>query len=158
MTEVNRRRLLVGTAFGGAALAAPSVAQAQETVEWRMQALWDAGTTPYEFEKKFVARVAERAAGGDDCARSHWTESMQMLNRVIRAAVDLFDPWLPDGCLPVIFAPHCPSLQHQCTVLKGLYCPVLMMTQPKPSSFICWKCSCAPDVSRHCTQASNRQL
>ena len=63
MTEVNRRRLLVGNAFGGAALAAPSVAQAQETVEWRMQALWDAGTTPYEFEKKFVARVAELTDG-----------------------------------------------------------------------------------------------
>lgn len=63
MTEVNRRRLLVGTAFGGAALAAPAVAQAEETVEWRMQALWDAGTTPYEFEKKFVARVAELTDG-----------------------------------------------------------------------------------------------
>lgn len=28
-------------------------------VNWRMQALWDAGTTPYKFEEKFVKKVAE---------------------------------------------------------------------------------------------------
>lgn len=33
-------------------------------VTWRMQALWDAGTTPYEFEKKFVNRVSELTHGG----------------------------------------------------------------------------------------------
>ncbi|MDF0595151.1 ROK family protein [Psychromarinibacter halotolerans] len=38
--------------------------------------------------------IADRAAQGDNSARAHWIESMQMLNRVIRAAVDLFDPAL----------------------------------------------------------------
>jgi len=63
MTKVNRRGLLAGAAFGGAALAAPVAARAQEAVEWRMQALWDAGTTPYEYEKKFVERVSELTGG-----------------------------------------------------------------------------------------------
>lgn len=34
-------------------------ADSSPSVNWRMQALWDAGTTPYEYEKKFVERVAE---------------------------------------------------------------------------------------------------
>ncbi|TYC53710.1 C4-dicarboxylate ABC transporter substrate-binding protein [Rhodobacterales bacterium] len=63
MTSVNRRGLLAGAAFGGAALAASTTVQAQEAVEWRMQALWDAGTTPYEYEKKFVERVSELTDG-----------------------------------------------------------------------------------------------
>ncbi|ADZ71672.1 TRAP transporter substrate-binding protein DctP [Polymorphum gilvum] len=63
MTEISRRGLLAGSVFGGVALAAPTVARAQEAVEWRMQALWDAGTTPFEFEKKFVERVGELTEG-----------------------------------------------------------------------------------------------
>jgi len=45
----------------GAIGAAP--AQAQDTVTWRMQALWDANTTPQEFEQRFVERVAELTDG-----------------------------------------------------------------------------------------------
>jgi TRAP-type mannitol/chloroaromatic compound transport system substrate-binding protein len=43
----------------------PSLAPAEElpSVNWRMQALWDAGTTPYEYEKHFVQRVAELTNG-----------------------------------------------------------------------------------------------
>ncbi|MBN9673423.1 TRAP transporter substrate-binding protein DctP [Roseibium aggregatum] len=63
MNSVNRRGLLAGAAFGGAALAAPATVQAQDAVEWRMQALWDAGTTPFEYEKKFVERIAELTDG-----------------------------------------------------------------------------------------------
>ena len=40
-----------------------TVAAEQPEVNWRMQALWDAGTTPYEFEKKFVGRVSELTDG-----------------------------------------------------------------------------------------------
>lgn len=48
-----------------AAALASSVAAADDhpTVNWRMQALWDAGTTPYEFEKKFVERVSQLTDG-----------------------------------------------------------------------------------------------
>lgn len=38
--------------------------------------------------------IAERAIGGDAQARTYWAGSMQMLNRVARAGVDLFDPAL----------------------------------------------------------------
>lgn len=63
MTRMNRRELLAGSAIGGAALAMPAVARAQESVSWRMQALWDGGTTPFAFEQKFVERVAELTDG-----------------------------------------------------------------------------------------------
>lgn len=45
--------------------AIPTFAAAQElpSVNWRMQALWDAGTTPYEYEEKFVERVSELTNG-----------------------------------------------------------------------------------------------
>lgn len=66
MTDLRRRRILTASALGGVALAMPAVARAQETVSWRMQALWDGGTTPYEFEKNFVARVAELTDGKFD--------------------------------------------------------------------------------------------
>ncbi|MCR4267696.1 TRAP transporter substrate-binding protein DctP [Nitratireductor sp. ZSWI3] len=66
MTDLRRRRILAASAFGGAALAMPAVARAQETVSWRMQALWDGGTTPYELEKAFAARVAELTDGKFD--------------------------------------------------------------------------------------------
>lgn len=38
--------------------------------------------------------VAVRAAEGDATALTHWVASMKMLNRVVRAAADLFDPAL----------------------------------------------------------------
>ncbi|QPC44667.1 TRAP transporter substrate-binding protein DctP [Kaustia mangrovi] len=64
MTRMNRRQILAGSALGGAAaLAMPAVARAQEKVSWRMQALWDGGTTPFEFEKRFVERVAALTDG-----------------------------------------------------------------------------------------------
>lgn len=68
MTAPNRARratlksaLAAGAA--GASLAAPAIARAQESVTWRMQALWDGGTTPQKFEEKFVARVGELTGG-----------------------------------------------------------------------------------------------
>ncbi|MFC5584845.1 TRAP transporter substrate-binding protein DctP [Nitratireductor kimnyeongensis] len=67
MTDLKRRRFLTASALGGAAtLAMPAVARAEDTVQWRMQALWDGGTTPFEFEKKFVERVAELTDGKFD--------------------------------------------------------------------------------------------
>lgn len=38
--------------------------------------------------------IAGLASDGDADARAHWHNSMMMLNRVVRAAVDLFDPAL----------------------------------------------------------------
>lgn len=55
------KNTLVSAAVAGAAV--PLTAQAQATVTWRMQALWDGGTTPQKFEEKFVARVAELTGG-----------------------------------------------------------------------------------------------
>lgn len=66
MTNLKRRRLLTASALGATTLVASSTASARETVQWRMQALWDGGTTPFEFEKKFVARVAELTDGKFD--------------------------------------------------------------------------------------------
>ena len=67
MTESfrNRRLALQGTLAGAAAaaLATPMIASAQATVTWRMQALWDGGTTPQKYEEKFVARIAELTGG-----------------------------------------------------------------------------------------------
>lgn len=62
----NTRRAWLKTAAAGtaaAAVAAPGVARAQATVTWRMQALWDGGTTPQKFEEQFVQRVAELTGG-----------------------------------------------------------------------------------------------
>ncbi|MCD0503266.1 TRAP transporter substrate-binding protein DctP [Bordetella petrii] len=50
-------------ALGAAGLSAALPAQAQEAVNWRMQALWDGGTTPQKFEERFVKRVAELTDG-----------------------------------------------------------------------------------------------
>ncbi len=36
---------------------------AQESVSWKMQSLWDGGTTPQAFEEKFVQRVADLTGG-----------------------------------------------------------------------------------------------
>lgn len=61
------RRHLIKTAVAAtatAAVAAPLTARAQgASVTWRMQALWDGGTTPQKFEERFVARVAELTGG-----------------------------------------------------------------------------------------------
>ncbi|WP_244870504.1 TRAP transporter substrate-binding protein DctP [Oligella ureolytica] len=59
----NRRRFLQKVAATSAAsagvLAVPKIANAQEVVKWKMQALWDGGTTPLKFEEMYVKRVAE---------------------------------------------------------------------------------------------------
>lgn len=64
MDTVNRRSAL--KAIGAGALATFGVstaAHAQSKVKWRMQALWDGGTTPQKFEEVFVKRVAELTGG-----------------------------------------------------------------------------------------------
>lgn len=63
---INRRKLLGtgGIAIGAATFAAAAPALAQSgNVKWRMQALWDPGTTPQKFEERFVKRVAELTGG-----------------------------------------------------------------------------------------------
>ncbi|ETD72349.1 C4-dicarboxylate ABC transporter substrate-binding protein [Pelistega indica] len=47
------------TAFGTAAIGLPAIAKAEEIVKWKMQALWDGGTSPLKFEELFVKTVAE---------------------------------------------------------------------------------------------------
>ncbi|WP_111498013.1 MULTISPECIES: TRAP transporter substrate-binding protein DctP [Marinobacter] len=64
----NRRSFLKSMAASllvAASAALPGLAAADElpSVNWRMQALWDAGTTPYEYEKQFVQRVADLTDG-----------------------------------------------------------------------------------------------
>ncbi|MBL0945128.1 MAG: TRAP transporter substrate-binding protein DctP [Hydrogenophaga sp.] len=57
------RRGLLKTALAASA-AAPLALHAQSpAVTWRMQALWDGGTTPQKYEERFVARVAELTGG-----------------------------------------------------------------------------------------------
>ncbi len=64
---VKRREILIGVggAIGAAMVSAPLVspALAQGAVKWRMQALWDPGTTPQKFEERFVKRVSELTGG-----------------------------------------------------------------------------------------------
>ncbi|MBU4611558.1 TRAP transporter substrate-binding protein DctP [Achromobacter sp. GG226] len=65
-TNTQRRsaiKALTLGAAGSAMLGAALPARAQEAVTWRMQALWDPGTTPQKFEERFVARVAELTEG-----------------------------------------------------------------------------------------------
>eukprot|EP00003_Mantamonas_plastica_P022586 TRINITY_DN3871_c0_g2_i1.p2 TRINITY_DN3871_c0_g2~~TRINITY_DN3871_c0_g2_i1.p2 ORF type:complete len:352 (+),score=70.32 TRINITY_DN3871_c0_g2_i1:494-1549(+) len=65
----NNRRGFLGSiaaaVVAASMVAVPSFASAEDmpSVNWRMQALWDAGTTPYEYEKKFVKRVADLTDG-----------------------------------------------------------------------------------------------
>lgn len=47
-----------------AAATASAFAEGQAKVKWRMQALWDGGTTPQKFEEQFVKRIAEITDGG----------------------------------------------------------------------------------------------
>lgn len=62
--QISRRTALGVTAatFALAALGSPALAQDQD-VKWRMQALWDGGTTPQKYEQQFVDRVAELTDG-----------------------------------------------------------------------------------------------
>lgn len=65
MTHQMTRRTILAVSASLAALslsAVPSLAQ-EEKVSWRMQALWDGGTTPQKFEQMFVDRVAELTNG-----------------------------------------------------------------------------------------------
>ena len=65
MTHKMTRRAVLRVSAALAALsfsAAPSFAQ-EEEVSWRMQALWDGGTTPQKYEQTFVDRVAELTDG-----------------------------------------------------------------------------------------------
>ena len=67
MTKFTRRSVLQLSAAGAALAAVGSLARpalAQDTkVSWRMQALWDGGTTPQNYEQQFVERVAELTDG-----------------------------------------------------------------------------------------------
>ena len=61
------RRQIIKTAVAATAVASvavPTAVHAQgAATTWRMQALWDGGTTPQKFEERFVARVAELTGG-----------------------------------------------------------------------------------------------
>lgn len=66
--NLSRRSFLTSGAAAGAATAAmalPTVAMSKElpSVSWRMQALWDGGTTPMTYEKLFVDRVSDLTGG-----------------------------------------------------------------------------------------------
>jgi TRAP-type mannitol/chloroaromatic compound transport system substrate-binding protein len=65
--KISRRSLLQLTAGGIAAagatrLATPAIAQ-DSKVSWRIQSLWDGGTTPQKYEEMFVQKVAEKTGG-----------------------------------------------------------------------------------------------
>ena len=64
-THFSRRAALQLTAatVAFAAFGVPAMAQDGEPVKWRMQALWDGGTTPQKFEQMYVDRVAELTDG-----------------------------------------------------------------------------------------------
>ncbi len=65
--KLSRRSLLQMSAAAAAVaaagpLSAPAIAQGAK-VRWRMQALWDGGTTPQQYEEMFVKKVAEKTGG-----------------------------------------------------------------------------------------------
>ena len=67
----SRRKFL--QSLGLTTLAAPAIvsantkpASAQRRVEWRMQALWDGGTTPMNYEEAFCSRIRELTGGTFD--------------------------------------------------------------------------------------------
>lgn len=69
--KISRRSFLgagAGTAVAAGTLGLPAIAAAKglPKVSWRMQALWDGGTTPMRFEEMFVKRVAELTQGQFD--------------------------------------------------------------------------------------------
>lgn len=66
MHNASRRSTLkAGLGLGAVTLAIgiPSARADTPTVNWRMQALWDGGTTPQKFEEYFVKRVADLTDG-----------------------------------------------------------------------------------------------
>lgn len=64
MSTFNRRSALKTMGVGAlATVGMGTTAHAQSKVKWRMQALWDGGTTPQKFEEVFVKRVAELTGG-----------------------------------------------------------------------------------------------
>lgn len=65
MANTHRRSVLKTLGVGALAgvASAPLAVRAQNKVNWRMQALWDGGTTPQKFEQLFVDRVAELTDG-----------------------------------------------------------------------------------------------
>ncbi|WP_230533022.1 TRAP transporter substrate-binding protein DctP [Microvirga roseola] len=67
MTSNDRRKIVktLGLGIAGIAmgLGLATSAVAQENVTWRMQSLWDPGTTPQKFEEQFVKRVGELTNG-----------------------------------------------------------------------------------------------
>lgn len=66
MASLNRRSALKRLGAGSVAVSALGFglqAKARDKVKWRMQALWDGGTTPQKFEEAFVKKVA-RLTGG----------------------------------------------------------------------------------------------
>ncbi|MCF6371032.1 TRAP transporter substrate-binding protein DctP [Rhizobium halophilum] len=68
MTFDITRRSLFQLAAGGVAasaaikLASPALAQGSK-ISWRIQSLWDGGTTPQKYEEMFVKKVAEKTGG-----------------------------------------------------------------------------------------------
>ncbi len=66
MTIRLTRRGFVAAGLGSvaaSALAAPSLAQGADKVSWKMQSLWDGGTTPQQYEEMFVKLVGEKTGG-----------------------------------------------------------------------------------------------
>jgi TRAP-type mannitol/chloroaromatic compound transport system substrate-binding protein len=68
MTRSFSRRSVLQLAAGGTAaiaatkLGTPAIAQ-DNKVTWRIQSLWDGGTTPQRYEEMFVQKVAEKTGG-----------------------------------------------------------------------------------------------
>lgn len=66
MSKINRRsalKILGAGTLASAGLGVSAHAKAQSKVKWKMQALWDGGTTPQKFEEFFVKRVSELTDG-----------------------------------------------------------------------------------------------
>lgn len=66
MTIRFTRRGFVAAGLGtvaASALAAPALAQGAGKISWRMQSLWDGGTTPQQYEERFVQLVGEKTDG-----------------------------------------------------------------------------------------------
>lgn len=66
MHNASRRSTLKASLGLGAAtlaLGIPAVRADTPTVNWRMQALWDGGTTPQKFEEYFVKKIADLTDG-----------------------------------------------------------------------------------------------
>lgn len=68
--KISRRSFINASVGTGAAVAAGTLgmttaasAKTLPKISWRMQALWDGGTTPMRFEEMFVKRVAELTQG-----------------------------------------------------------------------------------------------